>query len=512
MLRCTTLVLTVALLSSPALWAQEQTAPIVGYTETKEYVHAIDSDHPYQVTTNQDRSKLVMACQIKKNKNTRIWWGDESTEAKVIVVQSTTVSPDGSRLAWIGLDKNGNKKVFVDGEEICKCGYVFYDTVIFSPDSKQYAFAISESGQRGKKDCRVVYNGEKLDKHHSIVGPPPTFSPDSKKLVYFGRDRDDWFVVVDGVKGPTFTRTGWGPSFSPDGTRMAYAGIRPEGYYLVVNDETTGPFHELHEIKFSPVGDELFYSINYGDSACVMRDGRQYGETYRETYGFDFSPDGKHFGFSATDTNSAELMVIDSVEGHRYQDSVVSFPSFFQDGEHYYGYVLTDTGADTRGLLIDDSLVCEIRGSCDGIDVTFPSEGFGYGVAWVIDSTSEGCIVNGHEFPPREWYSKVVFSPDGQHYAVAVGINGYDESELILDGVTDRTHRVVFPGQRFTPDSRALAYVAGNGIDQYVVIGETELEHFDKVYPKTIKFEEDGSLIYYGVKSREVYRVVARPR
>ncbi|MCX7778531.1 MAG: hypothetical protein N2381_10850, partial [Armatimonadetes bacterium] len=87
--------------------------------------------------------------------------------------------------------------VVVDGVEGKEYDGIVKGTLIFSPDSKRFAYG----ARRGGKEFVVVDGDE--GKEYDGIGTL-IFSPDSKRFAYVAVRGEKQFVVVDGVEGEEY--------------------------------------------------------------------------------------------------------------------------------------------------------------------------------------------------------------------------------------------------------------------------------------------------------------------
>jgi hypothetical protein len=94
---------------------------------------------------------------------------------------------------------------------------------------------------------------------HSI-----SFSPDSKRIAYVARDKDQWFMVVDGKEGNRFDEIlKYSPVFSPDSKRVAYA-ARDKDQWFVIEEIAEKNTQNKDQISFSPAQAHLA-TLGYDD-------------------------------------------------------------------------------------------------------------------------------------------------------------------------------------------------------------------------------------------------------
>lgn len=492
-------------------FAQQNPDSIQGYKEERQHLLTMDSDDPVLVFVNDQRTKISITNPSVDTKRTKVWWGSESGVYDCVAFYRMTISPDGERAAFIGMHKKGKLLVVIDGREIGRYGYIFFDTVVFSPDGQRYAFAVSESGKRGEKDCRVICDGTKGQKFHSIVGICPSFSPNSKHLVYFARERDKWYAVVDEKRGLAFEQTGWGPCFSPDGEQMAYVGVKRDGQYLVVNDTLYGPYPQVRDVTFSPTTNDLVYVAEINDSLILFKNHQRYKQNYKFAHGPVFSNDGTRFAFLASDGVESQYLIVDSVEHRHFPGMYVSTPFFSKGGRHFYYDVGTDKSLAERFFVVDDSIIWRMKGTFNILDVSFSPDGSRFGFVWDIDSTEQRSVIDSTECICKPRCGKFVFSPDSKRYSIVSRLGSETRSKLIVDGEEYTQYEMYYPGQSFTPDGTRIAYVARDHGKSFIVIGQQEMTHYDDIYPLDISFDGDGNLAYFGIEGKDVYRAVIKP-
>jgi hypothetical protein len=149
-------------------------------------------------------------------------------------------APTGYRLAcWV--KRNGQWRVWLDGKEGTP-----YD---------------------GSADSEYAYRAANLDE------PALYFSHDGKHLAYWARQRDAWYMVLDGREGARFDRYydnfGYLPVlFTPSGDHLAYVGIRTDKWVLVLDGEEVAPYDCVYS-----------RSVGLGDT-CTLRCAARRGDTY----------------------------------------------------------------------------------------------------------------------------------------------------------------------------------------------------------------------------------------
>jgi Tol biopolymer transport system component len=203
------------------------------------------------------------------------------------------------------------------------------DTLTVSPDSKRVAYwanCIAES--LGNKPTafateqidyirsvggwsqvlgvwRLVVDGVEHGEYARILGHPPVFSPDSKRVAYGAVRGEKMFVVVDGQEGREYDGIGEGdPIFSPDNKRVAYVAKR-QGKVLVVVDGIEGKEY-AGIIKgtpiFSPDSTRVAFAATPVGRDCMVavvdgEEGKEYDFILNQN--LLFSPDSRRIAYMA---------------------------------------------------------------------------------------------------------------------------------------------------------------------------------------------------------------------
>lgn len=330
--------------------------------------------------------------------------------------ESFIVSPDQRHVAYatvVGSLFGRKMSVVVDGKEIGRYDNITGKTLLFSPDSRRFAFGALRDGKR----LVVVDGKEEITGHDRLGGGSFVFSPDSRRLAYGAGTLDKkWSVIVDGQPGKLYDSIGTGNiRFSPDSSQLAYVATR-DGKWFVVIDGREGQPHDGivdFSLVFSP-GQTVGYISNIGSKRLAVIGEQHYGP-YDRVDEIAFSRDGKRFGFLAFDSG-APIVVIDGKEPARHESIFEGTLVFSPDGRRVaYGasskgrsfYVVDGTeGAGYEGL-------GKIMFSPDGRRLAYFAQKKGEGNYVVVDGKELGPYVNAGP--------QMSFSPDGNHLAYAAG-------------------------------------------------------------------------------------------
>jgi Tol biopolymer transport system component len=300
---------------------------------------------------------------------------------------------------------------------------------------------------------------------------------------------------------------------------------------VVIYDGVEGPrFDEIlnsREIAFSPDGNRYAYCARSGDQYVVMVDGKELVRSPESRDGsFDdttcklgFTSNSKHVYYysnvsSSTPPASFERFVFDGKPGIPSSDSNNLLVSFSPDGDHY-AYVWNDPQKQRPWTLIVDGKPAGYQGGDpqwtadskhlytqnrqgQATDLMFDGKpiarAFNFRVSippvgdMVVVAASGGSLVKAVEFlvvggkkvpaseipHDRGGVERVVFSPDGKHYA-AVYTTTKNTRYVFTDGKPGEEY-VIIDQLAFTADSSKLVYRAIVNGKTFIVAGDQEFE------------------------------------
>jgi WD40 repeat protein len=152
------------------------------------------------------------------------------------VANAMAFSPDNQRFAY-SHQRGGRWRLWVDGQEGEAFDAFGKASIQFSPNSRRIAFAAVNQGK-----WLVVTDGQKSAAVFDLVGTrySPVFSPDSEHVAYSAKLDGDWFLVVDNEKKPTRYSSIKSMAFSSDSRHLAYHARRPDGWHLIVDSKPVG--------------------------------------------------------------------------------------------------------------------------------------------------------------------------------------------------------------------------------------------------------------------------------
>ena len=169
-------------------------------------------------------------------------------------------SPDSRKVAYIASNKDNKYFVVINSKEENKYDEIsFIDGVIFSSDSRDYAYIAKDKGK-----SFIVYNGNITKQYDERYQPTCLkFSPDGKHLAYVvnAKDKSGDFVVVDGVESEKYPRVRQ-VFFSPDSKNIIYPIYRKDYTTMVVNGQEGKKMNFINYYDFARKGDLAFQDDN----------------------------------------------------------------------------------------------------------------------------------------------------------------------------------------------------------------------------------------------------------
>lgn len=138
------------------------------------------------------------------------------------------------------------------------------------------------------------------------------FSPDGKKFAYAKRIPGGAAAVIDGKVGRAYDTIGV-ISFSPDSGHALFVGNRKQNFVVVDGNELEG-FNSVRGFVWSKQGGRLGF-VAYGqDGNHLVVDGKKTQRYYSIDNTFSFSPDSKHYVYSACTMYLKCVVVMDGNE------------------------------------------------------------------------------------------------------------------------------------------------------------------------------------------------------
>ena len=350
------------------------------------------------------------------------------------------------------------------------------------------------------------------------------------RIVYLGRNKDKWVVILDGKQGPVSDHL---PvlRFTPDGRRCIYAVIVRGKQRVVIDGNPTREYEHVWEYGFAP-DNRSFYIAQEKNKQFLVLD-EQAGRRFDIVGSPVFSDDGKRVAYWAQEKEGDDEFlrcVIDRNVGPCYRASITEI-AFSPNGKRVAYVVSNSVRAvgenEQKDFVVLDGVVGaefkwvrELTFSPDSLHLAYVANGETVVLDGKIDRNSWPQI--GHRcYDPSAYHNSIIFSPDSKRLAYLAASRVHErrgrtpdqEFVIVLDGQPQSTWRAVkrsfTPFGVFSPDSRHFAFVACGetpGKERVVLDGQPGPK-FGLVNAQSIRFLSDGSLVYIALKNKTRYRV-----
>lgn len=281
---------------------------------------------------------------------------------------------------------------------------------------------------------------------------------------------------------------------------------------VLLNNKPGTYYSEVKHLQFSPNGDTLVYVGMKGVNklfrrALSVRINEERDERlYDEISPTIFTPDGKSWAYKIRDDNDWYL-IVNGVESRRYDS--VNFHQFSPDGSSLT-FKATLNG---KSFLVTDG--DEGKKYDDIFAITFNpvnSEASYWGrngnQYYLVSGNKE--INVSRQVPPVD--NSILFNPKGNSFAYFVRDLITDDYFVVQDGVYSNPYdRIKWEEANYSKDGSTLAYPAGKGNREFIVLNGKEEEKYDVVqFPK---FSNDNfSLIYIANEGNKWFAVINRKK
>jgi hypothetical protein len=366
------------------------------------------------------------------------------------------VSPRAVRLATVAA-KGSRVVVIVDGVEGPKFDEIVMPTAAYV-DPRPYAEA-----QRA-----AMLGGRPLP---SSAPGPVIFSKDSKRFAYVGRQGKEWVLMADGKEA----------------LRLPSEGIVSSTVNLLL--EFTGEG-----------GKHLMFARSVFGGYELWVDGQKMPGTFASGGGGTegtvdplITRDGTRFAYVAQLSRDKRTVIVDGKDMGYVGDNL----QFTADGQHLFSLV-------RQGAIVGLTVDSKLKMKTDGISqlVMAPvGEAFA-AVLQRLTPPGEFLVVNGKKVDGSDCtrIPKVVFSPDGKHFA-AVCSMANNVNFVLIDGKKGQQYDAIWQPDTmlaFSPDSSKIAYVARSAGKFFIVINDDESDAFDSVGTfAPFLFSADGKRVAY---------------
>jgi hypothetical protein len=332
--------------------------------------------------------------------------------------------------------------------------------VCVSDDGLHYA-AVMPSGSR-----QVVSHdgkpGPQFDEIGSWGGPAIVLPKNGAHVAYIARRGSQRFIVVDGKEIPVELSGGQNMhylraevrdqiKFSPDGKHFFYAPNSTDFVHLVLEGNENPDFESIESPVFSEEGGHYAYVATKDGQKVLVVDGKVETPLDQEIFRLQFSRDGKHYAYGRRSGEKA-VVVLDGKPQQEYHDIAWETIYLSPTGRLCYQATKDDGDAGSKSVV----------------------------------------IVDGKESPTSEISEKLLFSPDGKHFAYIT--TSSDGTSVVVDGKVGRPYDTI-RNLQFSPDGSRVAYTARTPSGEFAVADEEESEAFHSV--SNITFSENGKRFAY---------------
>ena len=350
-----------------------------------------------------------------------------------------TFSPDGNRRVIVVRRDNsgplGGLEVHVDQKAVGT--YDEVGRIAFSPDAKRLAF------RARRKDQWVLF----VDRAEvELIGGPldprmdwdPVFSPQGELAYIDGvpnnrrcrliREQDQEAAVWQAIDSPRF---------SPNGKDFAYLAQQDDEWFIVRNGDrvagSTADFFSQGSLKFSPDGSQLACDgyRKKGRGFVVFDD--NVSEPFDQVWHMAFSPNGKHFAFSAA-RDRKWLFVVDGIE--MPARNAVSWIVFSPDSRVM---AYKEIPGKRRAIAMCPGVEEKEYPAIDELAFSWDSKRLAYAA---IDNTGYRVVSNGQEGPVFDYIGNISFSADSKHIAYIA--KQKEKLMMVCDGIQGPVHDDVY--------------------------------------------------------------------
>lgn len=322
--------------------------------------------------------------------------------------QYVLYSADGKQVAYVIRKENFNDCLFLNGKEVT-CGLA--TDPVFSPDSKQLAYAVIKDDKR----CLIV-NRKEYACYDGIPDYGIIFSQDSKHLAYEVTDQDKNFIVVDGIRGTSYPlTTDWMAvqpiGFSPDGKRFMYLIKKDRKTIMVIDGKEGKPYDHIESQLesghlFSPDSKRTAYlaeedlgvqmtQLPYRQSSntILVVDDKEVG-LFASVENLIFSPNSKHYAAVVTKHDSKKSFILMGGIEYKTYNPIYDTLRFTPNDELSY---LHQTNSSVYGsLVVNEKIISgtdyvkDFFFSNDSNHVAYPSYNKDEKMAYIVMDGNKG--------------------------------------------------------------------------------------------------------------------------
>ena len=367
--------------------------------------------------------------------------------------------------------------------------------------------------------------------YDAIAEGTPFFSEDGKHHVFVATRGEQCMVVLDGVEQTPYaiTKEGWpiaGLVFGSDATKMhlAYQASKDGRHYVVVNAKVLGPYDSVI-VKDKPAqrgiwdfrfaGDYFAYRAKVGQKMVACRGRIQGGNISLVTSKpYDSIGSGSPVRMGGkTDAIDSELFAFVAKEGPG-KESIRLLPGDKPISKKTWKYIAPGTlraspaqpgemvyvAGDTRwNVVVGEKQWPE----CERLGRLMASPS---GATWACMTKTDDKLVVMVNGAPGKVYSQIqhgkTLFPAGDErviYGASILDGSKTPARIVVDGKEGKAYTQVRGNSVvFSAGKKSMAYVAGDGNKNFVVVDGAEGPAFDDIYD--LRFSPVGSCLAYGAR------------
>ena len=300
------------------------------------------------------------------------------------------------------------------------------------------------------------------------------------------------------------------PIINKNWDAIAIKTLRGTRWSVLLNNNPGTFYTEVKHLQFSPSGDTLVYVGMQGVNKLFRRAlSVRIAEEREERLYDDISPtiftsDGKSWAYRIRDDDDYYL-VVNGVESKRYDD--VNDYSFSPDGTTL---VFRATLKGKNFLVINGE---EGKRYDEVFAITFNPVNSEV-VYWGRQGKNFFLVSNGTELNVSKQTAptpkSILFNPTGRSFAYFVRDVFNDSYYVVQDGVYSNPYdRIKFEKALYSRDGTTLAYPAGKGNQEFIVLNGREEEKYDAVSDPVFS-NDNFSIIYAANQGNKWFAVINR--
>lgn len=362
------------------------------------------------IAISPDSSRIVLTTSPRLRSDSadiEIWLNGSKSRATDFLLDSIVFSNDSTQVAFATLE-NGKMRYCVNGEALPN-GYSSVGFFAFSPNGNDFVYSATTEGGAVVVDKKGKTTSSPYDQIHSV-----TYAADGSRVAYMGYDQDSrtaTLVVGNKAIADGFDR--YAKKLRLGSSKAAIELRRGDKAFLYDGATLLGPFKEIPYAAVSKDGNHAIYAVGDGASQTAFVDGKKVG-TFDTIKEFLWSEHQSKAFITAVKGDRMLAMIDDQIVGEGRQ--IVGFGPAGKDSYAFAvaGYEKDD--ADQWRVVVKGKTVHQGQ---VGVIGTLTTSANGKSSACLrFDPQAKRCTywVNGKGGPPYEDVTSIQFSEDGTRY------------------------------------------------------------------------------------------------